>query len=203
MTLPTGPLNRSIRFAILLLLFAPSALAWSPPPNGFPGSDNRIKSPDGRYVLRNVDYPAGKDTVENWHSIFLLDRKTDREKLFYKYERWVDILWRPSSDALILNDHWASNESRVVLFLLSPCFKRIDVGEQLLRSNRPEQEKQSIETADHVYPHAAKWLDRETVLLRITGYNGVDPDGFTLVYLYNVEKSSFTLREYLHKVSDE
>ena len=164
----------------------------------FPSATNKTKSPNGSYMLVNVDHPDEIDADGDWHSIFLVDAKTGGKTLFYKYGRGVDVVWSPDSNAVVVNDYWGSNVSRSVLFALNRSNQRVDIGEMLMKSNRPQREKESIETADHVYASVVKWLNKKTVVFKIYGYNGVDPNGFTLIYAYDVAENSFNLLEYLH-----
>jgi len=168
----------------------------------FPGPPNQARSPDGRYQMTNVDNPDEMTSDEDWHSVFLTDMKTERKRLFYKYGRGIDISWSPFSDMIALNDYYGSNVSKSLLFKLGSAEAGIDLGEQLEKSDRPRREKLGIETADHVYPHVLKWIDRDQLLFKIIGYNGIDKEGFTLVYLYNTRKNSFILLEFLHKIED-
>ena len=168
----------------------------------FPSATNKTLSPDGRYLMTNVDNPEEMTRDEEWHSLFLTDTRTRRKALFYKYGRAISVVWSPSSNIVALNDYYGSNVSRSFLFRFGPRTERIDVGERLAESDRPRREKLSIETADHVYPHVLRWIDRDRLLFKITGYNGVDSKGFTLVYLYNVRENSFSLQEFLHKRED-
>ena len=164
----------------------------------FPNATNKSESPNGRYVLVNIDHPNEVDTDYDWHSIFLVDTKTGGKTLFYKYGRGVAVVWSPNSNAVVVNDYWGSNVSRSVLFALNRSNQRVDIGQMLMKSNRPQREKESIKTADHVYASVVKWLNDKTVIFKIYGYNGVDPDGFKLVYAYDVAGSSFSLLEYAH-----
>ncbi|MGO9062746.1 MAG: hypothetical protein ACLQU2_36085 [Candidatus Binataceae bacterium] len=163
---------------------------------GFPDLANENHSPDGRYVLSDVRN-SNPDLDFNG-SIFLTDTRTGRKELLYKYDRSIEIVWSPSSTAFVMNDDYGSNVMRALVFVLQPRLAPIDIGEQLLKSDRPRREKESIETADHVYTGAVKWIDNNTVVLRIDGYNGVDQPGFTLAYTYNIRSNRFTLLEYLH-----
>lgn len=159
---------------------------------------NKSESPDGRYLLLNVVHLDQVDADGNWASIFLVDTKTGSKTLFYKYGRDVRVVWSPDSKRVVVNDYWGSNVSRSVLFALNGSNQRVDIGEKLMKSDRPRREKESIDTADHVYASVVKWLNDKAVIFKIYGYNGVDPDGFTLVYAYDVADNSFSLLEYLH-----
>jgi hypothetical protein len=58
--------------------------------------------------------------------------------------------------------------------------------------------KLSAETADHVYPHVVKWIDRDRLLFVTMGHDGIDARGFTLSYLYDLRNNTFTLLEFDH-----
>jgi len=47
-----------------------------------------------------------------------------------------------------------------------------------------------------------KWVDRDHLLFKVSGHDGVDAGGFTLAYLYNLKDDSFILLEYLHHKED-
>jgi hypothetical protein len=168
----------------------------------FPGPPNTARSPDGRYLMTNIDYPDEMSRVDDWHSIFLTDTRSGRKKLFYQYDRGIDIVWSAFSDMIALNDYYGSNVSQTLLLHLGSPAERIDLRERLGKSVRPRREKVSIETADHVYPRVVKWLDRDQLLFKVSGHDGVDAGGFTLAYLYNLKDDSFILLEYLHHKED-
>ena len=168
----------------------------------FPGPPNQVRSPDGRYLMTNIDYPEQMSREDDWHSAFLTDTRSADKKLFYKYDRGIDIVWSPFSDMIALNDYYGSNVSQTFLLHLGSPAERIDLGERLGKSNRPRRERLSIETADHVYPRVVKWVDRDHLLFKVSGHDGVDAGGFTLAYLYNLKDDSFILLEYLHHKED-
>jgi hypothetical protein len=192
---------------MLLVMLSVSELCWAtekspiiqPNITAFSTALIRLKSPDGRYLMTNTVHPDETDSDGNWGSIFLTDLQTGTKKLFYKYGRGVDIVWSPSSDAVVVNDYVGSNISQSILFVLAPRPRRMDIEESLMKSGRPRREKLSIRTADHVYPRVLRWIDSDHVIVRITGYNGVDKHGFTIEYSYDIAKNSFTLEKYLHK----
>jgi hypothetical protein len=192
---------------VLLVILSAGGLCYAseksdtilPSATAFPSATNELKSRDGRYLMTNVDHPDQIDADGNWHSIFLTDRRTGVKKLFYSYDRGVDIKWSPSSDAVVVNDYFGSSMSRSILFVLPPKPRRIDIGEQLSKSDRPRREKLSVSSADHVYPRVLRWIDSDHIILKITGYNGIDQNGFTIEYSYDIAKNSFTLKKYLRK----
>lgn len=131
-------------------------------------------------------------------SVFLTDLHSGKKKLFYKYGRNIAIVWSPFSDRFAVNDFVGSNLSEVFLYDLVQPDLKIDLDDRLSKSGRPRREQLSIETADHVYTYVLRWLDRDQLLFKVRGYNGIDEDGFTLVYRYNVRDNSFVPLTYLH-----
>lgn len=166
----------------------------------FPGPPDRARSSDGRYELTNAVHREEVADEEDRYSVLVVDRQTGKKELLYKYDRSIDIIWSPFSRMIALNDYYGSNVSQSLVFNLAAPERKVDVGEQLAKSNRPRREKLSVETADHVYPHVVRWIARDQLIFKIFGYNGIDRDGFTLAYLYDVSDNSFVLLEFLHRL---
>jgi hypothetical protein len=156
----------SIGLAVLVLLsvaFAKVAPVSAKPP----GSDGNARfpdvkdswSPDGRFVLKNVDH---REDTNSPHSIYLTDMQTGARTVLYSYLRTVDVLWSPSSDALAINDWDTNNQSQPVVLRLVPRQERIDVGEEALANDR--------RTNDHKFIHIIRWLDEKTLLLDVQSH---------------------------------
>ena len=97
-------------------------------------------SPDGRFVVKNVDHPKDATTP---HSIYLTDMETGRRTVLYSYPRKVDLYWSPASDALAINDWDANDDAQCIVFILAPRPARIDVREEFLKSRRPDRRSSS------------------------------------------------------------
>lgn len=146
----------------------------------FPGL-SEASSPDGRYVLRNVDIE--KDGEFN-HQLILRDTKTNTEKTIYSYGRRVDALWSEDSKGLIINDHGGSDYTNCIIFRLEKEIKKHDVKELLTRKSI--KYKKSIVENHHVYIEGIRWVTNKTIKIRITGYGDVDPEGFSMWYEYTI-----------------
>lgn len=160
----------------LLLLVAPFALAGGNP-IAFPGRVSELSSPDGRYVLRNVD------SDQEPHHVLYVEGVQHKSERLLTYGRHVSALWSRDGQALLVNDYGGSDFSNCLLFLFGAERKRIDVRERLheqLGSN------QTIFGNHHVYIEGVEWIDRSRVKVKVSGYGDVDPKGFTLFYEYPV-----------------
>jgi hypothetical protein len=90
---------------------------------------NVVWSPNGRFFVQR----AGS-WDERFRLIFLTDTKTGKKDLLYRYLRGADILWPPSSDAVIVNDWYGSSATRSVLFVLVLQRIRIDLSKEFRES---------------------------------------------------------------------
>src|SRR5882762_6847684 len=97
-------------FGALLLLVAPSAMAGGNP-IAFPGRVSELSSPDGRFVLRNVD-----SDQEPHHVLYLEDVWKKSERLL-AYGRHASALWCGHGQGLLINDYGGSDYSNCLLFL--------------------------------------------------------------------------------------
>jgi len=122
-----------------------------------PGRQSKVKSQDGRFIIRNFD-----DQQEPPHRLTLVDVKTGSANKIYSYGRHVDVLWSPRIDQPLD---------------LLPLLKDF-------LSTRPEA--RSLNENHHVYFSAQRWLDRDEILCRLTGYGEADPNGFTKRYVYKI-----------------
>lgn len=145
----------------------------------FPGERSEITSPNGRYILYNINTEKAKP----YHTLFLKDLKKKTDEKLYTYDRYIEVLWSPKGTALIVNDHGGSDYTNSIIFLLNDWKKKIDVKEQIrLRMGN----NKSIFGNHHVYIEGIEWIDENNIKIKIYGYGEVDPDGFTLWYEYKI-----------------
>jgi hypothetical protein len=179
---------RSIAIAALILTtaFMHVGLAAAEPPGAdgnasFPDVSDSW-SPDGRFVVKNVDTP---ENARAPHSIYLTDMQTGRRTILYSYARKADLSWSPASDALAINDWDANDDSQCIVFMLTPYRERIDLREELLKSQRPDGEKNLAADRrdyDRNYAHMVRWLDAKTLLFVVEGHSSNRKHNFELIY---------------------
>ncbi len=173
--------KQSIILAGLVLLsvaFAcPATLSAKPP-----GADGNASfpevsdswSPDGRFVLKNVDSPRDPQSA---HSIILTDMQTGQRAVLYSYLRKVDLLWSPASDALAINDWDSTDAAQCIVFRLVPRRERIGLDQDLAKS-RPRDGEKKLVTERRDYDHNCvriiRWLDAKTLLLDLEGHRPDD-----------------------------
>ncbi len=167
---------------------------WEQLPHvSFPGSRNRLASPNRHYLLENVDCDDCDSATTYPHTIYLIDTKRHARRMLYHYGRWVNVLWSPSSQAVAINDFCAADDSRSVLFVLGPRLKRIDLSKTLLMTLRPGTDYHLLSGGYPVFKFVVRWLDSRSLLFKATGFAEAGSSGFkrpfTLIYAYRVQDS--------------
>lgn len=171
-----------LRWLLGLLLCVATLAKANPQKVSFPGSRSESKSPDGHYSVRNFD----DENQEPAHTLSLIDTKTRSAIKIYSYGRHVDVLWSPSSDALVINDYEGSDVSHPVLFVAPWKGQPVDLSEKLIEFFRVHGEPKSATKNHHMYFSAQRWLSHDEILCRIDSYGQVDPNGFTSNYIYKL-----------------
>ncbi len=137
----------------------------------FPGTRHSSLDPSHRYEVSWREATAG-------HSHELLFRKLpDGSKtLIRRFDRWVEVLWSPSGDSFLVNDHEGSDSSRVYVYdSVRPA------APHEVRAELPHSVGQALAESHHAYLSASKWVDESTVLLRAEGYGMAQSAGFDLL----------------------
>src|SRR6266487_4669503 len=103
---------------ILISLYSFTATAGSQKAIQFPGEISQIASPNGRYVLVNVDSESEEQTLSlgDNHALYLRDLKNGSEKRIYVYGRHVKVLWSPRGNRLMISDYGGSDYANCVIF---------------------------------------------------------------------------------------
>jgi hypothetical protein len=148
----------------------------------FPGTKSETKSPDGRYVVRNLD----DEKQEPAHALTLIDTRDGSATKIYSYGRHVDVLWSPTSGAFVVNDYEGSDAAHPILFTAPWTDQAVDLREKLIDFLRSGSGARSVLNNHHVYFSARRWLSANEIICRVTGYGDVNPKGFTRDYVYKI-----------------
>lgn len=178
MSPPKVSVKAAISF-VLTIVFC-SSLGARQSVQTFPGGRSSSKSPNGRYVIRNIDY----DDSSPAHRLLLEDRSKKTSNQLFSYDRSVDILWSPSGSGLILNDYGGSNFTDAYIIFLDDSRRRVKVTEEL-RTMYPGSAR--IFSNDHLYIEGVAWLDEKTIRIKVSGYGGVDRKGYEAFFTYTLD----------------
>lgn len=145
-------------------------------------NNSTLQSPDRKHFIINSDDMSGD---EPQHHLYLVEGAN--KVLLYSYRRSVEVFWCPSSDCVVVNDFEGSNVSNVYLINISPERKVADLGDQLFAWMKDHNEEEIASSCDHVYAYASKVSRNGQIRLVLTGYNGINPNGFSRNFAYQTD----------------
>jgi len=147
----------------------------------FPGTQTQLKSPNGRYVVENVD-----SDKEPHHTLLLKNIETGAVRTLCTYQRHVTLLWSPDGKKLAVNDYAGSDFSKALLFSVDQDGSPKDIGAELLQSLKESPDRKSLVDNHHVYFAVSGWEGNDTLRLKAWGHGDIDPNGFSRHYLYHL-----------------
>jgi hypothetical protein len=165
----------------LLLLCIPLAAHGRGNMLEFPGPATKLESPDGKFIVENVD-----SDKEPHHVLLLRTKRTDKVRTLYAYRRQVGVLWSPDGSKVVVNDYAGSDFSTSLVFFVGPEIPPLDLKEGVLGLLKGSPELRSITDNGHVYFEVARWDGNNAVRLKVWGYGEIDPKGFSRKYLYDL-----------------
>jgi hypothetical protein len=161
---------------------------------------NTIYSPSHIYMINHTLHEVYYDDprfYECEHSLFIKNVQTNKVRKLYKYNRFVTILWSRDEKNLAVIDYGGSDFANCLIFpltsQLNKPIKPISIFDEL-KQQMPTNKTifKQVDDPDHlnhhVYITCNKWLNTNTVLIKIYGYGDFDPNGFTLWYKYTLGK---------------
>jgi hypothetical protein len=117
--------------------------------------------------------------------------KSGTKVKIHSYDRHVDVLWSPESNALIINDYEGSDSTRPLLYSLPWGDRRTDLLERLTIFLRTRHEENIVLKNDHVYFTVRSWINPHELLCQLQAYGEANPRGagFKGSYVYTIGKT--------------
>ncbi len=157
-------------------VMALSILAQALPYTLFPKAA-QLPSPDGRFVVRNVDPVApASEYVGTFHSLFLQDTASGRNRKLCDYVGVAALAWT-KNNVLIMTEYLSKHTSRVRIFSTDDGRDGVVIDQSLLTQVAPIELRPEIRENDHVFVVASQVVG-ETLTIRVWGYGKHDPNGF-------------------------
>ena len=159
----------------------------------FPES-RELHSPDGRYVIRNLDAnPAPQQFSGVFHSLILEERATGRSRKLCDYVRRVAVAWS-AGNRVIVTDYTNQKNSRALVFAADDSFEPVVVDKRNLEAMLPPLQRGYLSGNDHVFVEASS-LKGDALVLRVWGYGAHNPKGFRLICQYDLAHSIVSCEE--------
>ena len=119
-------------------------------------------------------------------------------RLLFTHERDASVLFSENEDWLVINDHYLSNESRLLLFRRKGPLDYEQVADLTAAAWRYFDQQQHAKTPhgfDHSYVEALRWAENDppTLLLSLDGH--LDSRNYTSEWycLYNLRTETFSV----------
>jgi len=164
-----SPLNLYI-MSLIVVLAVP---ALSQVSRTFPDKKSEITSPDGRYLLQDVDHN------QEYRVLFLKSMTTGKARQIYKYTRNASVVWSPDSRHFAIDDAAGSDYTETKILSVDETVPEIDVQQEI-------RDKMDVPSGHHEYFYVAYWIDARRVVVYHWGYGGEDPNGFCECYVYRL-----------------
>lgn len=128
----------------------------------FPGIAHQSMSPDGKYILLNIDHDRPP-----YHTLNLRNQINGSESEILSYSRHIEISWAQNSRVYFINNYSNSDISDCIVRdvyagLQVGSFRNILIREGII-SRRV--------SAGHLYISCLRWLNPGRISLLIRGYN--------------------------------
>ena len=144
----------------------------------FPGKRSELPSPDGHYVLVNVDSDR-----EPYHSIILKEKSTSTMRKISDYGRSATVVWAPDSRHFALNDYAGSDFTNTHIIAVDESVPRIDIQMEILAHVR------RLAGGDHEYFGVVRWLDNRHVIVHHWGHGESQQRAFCECHIYTLNGS--------------
>jgi hypothetical protein len=148
---------RQLILGVVAVVVIPSLAQVS---RNFPGPKSELTSPNGRYVIQNVDH-----NEEYKHFLFLKDKATGTSRQVYEYGRSASVVWSPDSLHLAINDYAGSNVAETYIFSIDETVPKINVRDELVHKGKV------VPPGGHDYFGVARWLDGQRVVVHFWGHS--------------------------------
>ncbi|HME37120.1 MAG TPA: hypothetical protein VKF84_17940 [Candidatus Sulfotelmatobacter sp.] len=168
-------------------------LAQAVPYAVFPKA-GQLPSPDGRFVVRNIDPVApASEYVGTFHSLFLEDTASGRTRKLCDYVGVAALAWT-RNNSLIMTEYLSKHTSRVRIFSADEARDPVVIDQSLLTRLVPVDLRPQIRENDHVFVEASQ-IEGQMLTLGVWGYGRHDANGFRWRCQYSLLEGSISCQE--------
>jgi hypothetical protein len=136
-----------------------------------------LASPDGRFVVRNLERKGGaNEFVGTSLSLWLVEKATGRARKLCDYIGVAAVAWS-SDDYLVVTEYVGKKTSRALVFSVADAIDSIVLDKRTLLRVIPVDLRETLRQNDHVFVEALR-VAGQTLYLRVWGYGPHDANGF-------------------------
>lgn len=179
--------------AVLAFVVWLSSSAFAGPFVLFPKA-GELRSPDGRYVVRNAERTAPTtEFVGISRSLWLIEVATGRSRKLCDYLGVAVVAWS-GNDYVVMTEYVAKKTSRARVFAVADFAEAFVLDKASLLRVLPADSRDTLESSDHVFVEASR-LEDGTLFLYVWGYGVRDRKGFRWVCAYDLRPGRVTCEE--------
>jgi hypothetical protein len=177
-------------FPLLLVL---SAACVAAPFVLFPKA-GQLSSPDGRFVLQNLESDrGGGEFVGTFHSLWLTEKTTGRSRKLCDYVGVAAVAWS-GNDFLVVTEYVSKKTSRALVFPVAHPEEPIVLDAPTVARSIPWERRAALVENDRVFVEASH-LEDDTLHLRVWGYGRHDTQGFRWNCQYKLWNGSLSCEQ--------
>ena len=136
-----------------------------------------LKSPDGRFVVRNREREGSEsEFVGAFRSLWLVESATGRSRKLCDYVGLAAVAWS-SDDFLVVTQYLTRRTSRALVFSTTSPEDPVVLDKPTLIHLLPVEFRPALRENDHVFVEASR-VEGDTLHLRVWGYGQHDANGF-------------------------
>jgi len=129
----------------------------------------QLVSPDGRWVVRNVEAEtASTDFSGTFHSLWLSELPSGRSRKLCDYLGLAAVAWS-GNDTLIVTQYVGKKSSRVAVFSVTDPDNTIMLDVPTLTRLVPAEQRARLRENDHTFIEGSR-AEPQTLYLRVWGY---------------------------------
>ena len=137
----------------------------------------QLLSPDGRWVVRNVEPEAASNDFNGaFHSLWLSELPTGRSRKLCDYLGVAAVAWS-GNDTLVVTQYVGRKTSRAILYAASDPGSTIMLDAPTLLRLLPAEQRPTLRENDHIFIEGSR-TEAQTLYLRVWGYGKQGSNGF-------------------------
>ena len=153
-----------------------------------------LRSPDGRYVVRNAERTAPTtEFVGVARSLWLTDGATHRSRKLCDYLGVAAVAWS-GNEYIVMTEYVGKKTSRARVFPVDESGEAFVLDKPSLLRVLPAESRDTLEKSDHVFVEASR-VEDGTLSLHVWGYGTHDRNRFRWVCAYELRPGRVTCSE--------
>jgi hypothetical protein len=154
-----------------------------------------LRSPDGRFLVRNVERAASAtEFAGTAHSLWLIEVSTQRAHKLCDYLGVAAVGWSDNK-FVVITEYVAKKTSRAWVFPVAEFRDAVVFDKPSLIHMLPVQFRESLRENDHVFIEASR-VEDGILQLNVWGYGKHDAHGFRWACIYDLRERSIECGEH-------